>query len=48
MQKNVRVKSKEDDLVLVGVDDVRKGLTLKKALSIIKLKIQLHRLWQML
>ena len=29
---------KMDDLVLVGVDDVRKGLTLKKALKIAKLK----------
>ena len=29
---------KMDDLVLVGVDDVRKGLTLKKALEYTKLK----------
>ena len=29
---------KMDDLVLVGVDDVRKGLTLKKALEYGKLK----------
>ena len=27
-----------DDLVLVGIDDVRKGLTLKKALEFTKLK----------
>ena len=29
---------KEDDLVLVGVSDVRKGLTLKRGLEIAKLK----------
>ena len=29
---------KMDDLVLVGIDDVRKGLTLKKALEFTKLK----------
>ena len=36
--KKCKSEIKEDDLVLVGVDDVRKGLTLKKALSIIEVK----------
>ena len=36
--KKCKSEIKEDDLVLVGVDDVRKGLTLKKAISIIEVK----------
>ena len=36
--KKCKSEIKEDDLVLVGVDDVRKGLTLKKALSMVKIK----------
>ena len=34
--KKCKSEIKENDLVLVGVDDVRKGLTLKKAISIIE------------
>ena len=37
-EKKCKSEIKEDDLVLVGVDDVRKGLTLKKAISIIEVK----------
>ena len=36
--KKCKSEIKEDDLVLVGVDDVRKGLTLKKGLSMVKIK----------
>ena len=36
--KKCKSEIKENDLVLVGVDDVRKGLTLKKALSMVKIK----------
>ena len=36
--KKCKSEIKENDLVLVGVDDVRKGLTLKKAISIIEVK----------
>ena len=36
--KKCKNELKMDDLVLVGVDDVRKGLTLKKALEYTKLK----------
>ena len=36
--KKCKSEIKEDDLVLVGVDDVRKDLTLKKAISIIDVK----------
>ena len=34
--KKCKSEIKENDLVLVGVDDVRKGLTLKKAISMIE------------
>ena len=37
-EKKCKSEIKENDLVLVGVDDVRKGLTLKKAISIIEVK----------
>ena len=36
--KKCKSEIKENDLVLVGVDDVRKGLTLKKGLSMVKIK----------
>ena len=36
--KKCKSEIKEDDLVLVGVDDVRKVLTLKKGLSMVKIK----------
>ena len=38
MEKKCKSEIKENDLVLVGVDDVRKGLTLKKGLSMVKIK----------
>jgi len=37
-EKKCNNELKMDDLVLVGIDDVRKGLTLKKALEFTKLK----------
>ena len=37
-EKKCKSEIKENDLVLVGIDDVRKGLTLKEALSITQLK----------
>ena len=37
-EKKCKSEIKENDLVLVGVDDVRKGLALKKALSMVKIK----------
>ena len=36
--KKCKSEIKEDDLVLVGIEDVRKGLTLKEALSLTKIK----------